>query len=147
VRETVHEHRAVLASDPLRTRKARRWLTRLVLEAGFTPRETHDLAVAFSEAAANVHRHAYGGRRDGRVEVCITIEPTQVVVTLEHDGVPFDPEAYTPPDLRRPSESGYGLYLLTSLVDRVSFEGEGEGEGAGGRVVLIKRRSGVDLQV
>jgi serine/threonine-protein kinase RsbW len=144
VRETAHEHTAVLASDPLCTRKARRWLTRLVLEAGFTSREAHDLAVAFSEAAANVHRHAYGGRRDGRVAVRVTIDATQVVVTLEHDGVPFDPDAYTPPDLGRPSESGYGLYLLASLVDRVSFEGD----AAGGRVVLVKRRCcTVDLRV
>jgi serine/threonine-protein kinase RsbW len=114
-----------------------------VLEAGFTPRDTHDLAVAFSEAAANVHRHAYGGRRDGRIDVRVTIDGAQVVVTLEHDGVPFDFDRYEPPDLRRPSESGYGLYLIASLVDQVSFEGK----GAGGRVVLVKRRSSVDLHV
>jgi serine/threonine-protein kinase RsbW len=143
VRETAQEHCARLASDPLRTRRARLWLTRLVLEAGFTPRDTHDLAVAFSEAAANVHRHAYGGRRDGRVDVRVTIDGAQVVVTLDHDGVPFDPDGYEPPDLRRPSESGYGLYLIASLVDQVSFEGKGEG----GRVVLVKRRSIVDLHV
>jgi anti-sigma regulatory factor (Ser/Thr protein kinase) len=110
---------------------------RLVLDAGFTPRESHELAVAFSEAAANVHRHAYGGRRDGRVDVRIVIDSAQVVVTLEHDGVPFDPARYTPPDLGRPAESGYGLFLIASLVDHVSFESD----GAGGRVVLIKRRS------
>ena len=143
MRETAQEHCASLASDPLHTRRARRWLTRLVLEAGFTPRDTHDLAVAFSEAAANVHRHAYGGRRDGRIDVRVTIDGAQVVVTLEHDGVPFDFDRYEPPDLRRPSESGYGLYLIASLVDQVSFEGK----GAGGRVVLVKRRSSVDLHV
>lgn len=143
MRDASQENCARLASDPLRTRKVRRWLSRLVLEAGFTPRDTNDLAVAFSEAAANVHRHAYGGRRDGRVDVRITIDGAQVVVTLEHDGQPFDPDAYQPPDLRRPSESGYGLYLIASLVDQVSFEGE----GAGGRVVLVKRKSIVDLRV
>jgi len=65
------------------------------------------------------------------------------VVALDHDGLPFDPEGYTPPDLRRASESGYGLYLIKSLVDHVSFEGT----ASGGRVVLVKRKSNVDVRV
>ena len=116
---------------------------RLVLEAGFTPRDAHDLAVAFSEACANVHRHAYGGRRDGRVELRVAIEDERVVVAVAHDGEPFDPAGYAPPDLRRPSESGYGLYLIASLVDEVSFEGT----GSGGRVVLVKRKSVANVRV
>jgi anti-sigma regulatory factor (Ser/Thr protein kinase)/PAS domain-containing protein len=116
---------------------------RLVLGAGFPPGDAHELAVAFSEAAANVHRHAYGGRRDGRVDLCVAIDDDRVVVTVEHDGLPFDPEGYEPPDLGRPSESGYGLYLIASLVDQVSFERA----QSGGRVVLIKRKRTVDSGV
>lgn len=131
------EHRATLTSDPLRLREARRWLVRLVLAAGFTPEDAHALAVAFGEACANVHRHSYGGRRDGRVGILVAIGDDRVVVTLDHDGQPFDPSRYAPPNLRRPSESGYGLYLIASLVDDVSFAGT----ASGGRVVLVKRRS------
>jgi serine/threonine-protein kinase RsbW len=136
VREPVASHAATLASDPLRLREARRWLARLVLEAGFAPSDAHDLAIAFSEACANVHRHAYRGRRDGRVGVRLSIEVDRVVLTLEHDGDPFDPAAYAPPDMARPAEGGYGLYLIESLVDDVAFERT----AAGGRVVLVKRR-------
>ena len=141
--EVAHEHRATLASDPLRLRKARRWLMRLVLGAGFPPGDAHDLAVAFSEACANVHRHAYSGRRDGRVDLRLAIDRERVVVTVEHDGLPFDPGAYAPPDLGRPAESGYGLYLIASLVDEVSFENS----GSGGRVILVKRKRGVDDRI
>jgi serine/threonine-protein kinase RsbW len=136
-------HRAVLASDPLRLRETRRWLVRLVLAAGFTREDGHDLSVAFSEACANVHRHAYGGRRDGRVDLRVAIYDDRVVVTVDHDGEPFDPAGYVPPDLRKPSESGYGLYLIASLVDQVSFEDT----GSGGRVVLVKRKSSADVRV
>lgn len=142
MREGVRENYARLASDPLRLREARRWLVRLVLAAGFTPEDARDLAVAFSEACANVHRHAYGGRRNGRVDLKIAIDDDRIVITLDHDGEPFDPVGYAPPDLRRPAESGYGLYLIGSLVDDVSFEET----GAGGRVVLIKRRTHVDVR-
>lgn len=136
MRDLTREHAATLASDPLQLRKARRWIARLLLEAGFEPGAAHDLAVAFSEACANVYRHAYGCRRDGRVEVRVDIDEYRVVVTVEHDGQPFDPAAYAPPDLRSPSENGYGLYLIASLVDDVSFDAA----GSGGRVVLVKHR-------
>ena len=135
--ETVTEVGATFASDPLRLREARRWLVGLVLGAGYAPGDAHALAVAFSEACTNVHRHAYHGRRDGRIGLRVAIDGERVVLTLEHEGEAFDPATYAPPDLKRPSESGYGLYLITSLVDEVSFERM----PLGGRVVLVKRRN------
>lgn len=106
-----------------------------MLDEGFASEDAHDLAVAFSEACANVHRHAYEGRSDGRLELSVTIENDRVVVALDHDGRSFDPAQVAPPDLRRPSEGGYGLYLIASLVDEVSF---GEA-GSGRRLTLVKR--------
>jgi len=114
-----------------------RWLERLVLEAEFAPEDARSLAVAFGETCANVHRHAYGGSSDGRVEIRVAIDDERVVVTVTHEGAPFDPTAYEPPDLKRPSEAGYGVYLIQSLVDAVSFE---RGT-SGGRIVLIKLKN------
>jgi serine/threonine-protein kinase RsbW len=136
VRDLAREHSFTLPSDPLRLREARGWLVGLVLDEGFSAQDAHDLAVAFSEACANVHRHAYGGRNDGRLELSVTIEDGRVVVALDHDGLPFDPAEVAPPDLQRPSEGGYGLYLIASLVDEVSF---GEA-GSGRRLTLVKRK-------
>ena len=141
--ELGREQSTTLPSDPLRLRSARRWLSRAVLESGFAPQDAHELGVAFSEACANLHRHAYGGRRDGRVELRVTFEGDRVVVVLDHDGRPFAPAEYASPDLRRPSENGYGLFLINALVDDVSFEDT----GSGGRVVLVKRKSRVHLQM
>jgi serine/threonine-protein kinase RsbW len=117
-------------------------LIRLVVAAGYTAQEAQGLGVAFSEACANVHRHAYEGRRDGRVELRVVVDDEQVVVVLAHDGAPFDPARYVAPDLRRPAESGYGLYLVRALVDEVSFEDT----GSGGRVVLVKRKRHAEIR-
>ncbi len=136
MRELARRHVATLSSDPLRLREARSWLVGLVLDEGFSEEDAQDLAVAFSEACANVYRHAYHGRCDGRVELDVTIEDDRVVVALDHDGEPFDPARYAPPDLGRPSESGYGLFLIASLVDEVSFGRVGSGR----RLVLVKRK-------
>ena len=84
-----------------------------------------------------MHRHLLQGPARRRVDILVAIGDDRVVVTLDHDGQPFDPSRYVPPNLRRPSESGYGLYLIASLVDDVSFAGT----ASGGRVVLVKRRS------
>jgi anti-sigma regulatory factor (Ser/Thr protein kinase) len=130
-------HGVALGSDPLRMRDVGRWLERLVLEAGFAPEDARGLAVAFGETCANVHRHAYRGRCDGRVEIRVAIDDERVVVTVDHEGAPFDRRAYEPPDLERPSEAGYGVYLIESLVDTASFECG----TSGGRVVLIKLKS------
>ncbi len=134
--ERLRAHRSTFTSDPLRLREARRWLTGIARDAGLAREDVDALAVAFSEATSNLHRHAYGGRRDGRVDVGVAIARDRATVTLEHEGTPFDPAAYTPPDLQRPAESGYGLYLIESLVDDVSFENTGRG----GRVTLVKLR-------
>ena len=136
--ETAMRHEWALSSDPVRLREARARLTDVALAAGFSPQASHDLAVAFSEACANVHRHAYRGRRDGRVDVQVSLEDDRIVVAVDHDGRRFEPRRYAPPDLARASESGYGMYLIAQLVDDVSYEDA----AGGGRVVLVKRRRG-----
>ncbi len=130
------ERETTLASDPACWRETRRWLGTTLLEEGWPKVDVNEIEVAFSEACANVHRHAYGGRPDGRLGFRVSIGRDEVVLALDHDGVPFDPSKYRPPDLGRPEEHGYGLYLIRMLVDAVSFERT----PVGGRVVLTKRR-------
>jgi len=55
---------------------------------------------------------------------------------LGHGGVPFDPRRYVPPDLSRPEERGYGMYLIARLVDEVSLAARLDGE----TIVLVKQR-------
>ena len=142
MRDPVPADGVTLVSDPLHLREARRRLTHQILEAGFAPGDARDLAIAFSEACANVHRHAYRGSVDGRIRLRVILERERIVLTLEHDGEPFNPDSYRPPQLDRPSESGYGMYIVTALVDEASFERT----PTGGRIVLAKRcqRVGAD---
>jgi serine/threonine-protein kinase RsbW len=128
-----------LPSDPTRLRETRRLVARFALDAGLSPAQAHELAVAFSEVGANVHRHAYGGRRDGRIDIRLVEDAERVVVELVHEGVPLDPSRHPPIEFPTPRDGGYGLYLIARLVDHVSFENAGRG----GRVVLVKRRTRV----
>ena len=133
-----------LRSDPDVFGEARRFVWGTAERAGLSWRDAHALAVAVSETFANVHRHAYGGRRDGRIDLQVESSDGRVVVSVRHAGVPFDPDRYVPPDLSRPAERGYGVYLISRLVDAITYEITEDGAV----VVLVKQcasiRSGPD---
>jgi serine/threonine-protein kinase RsbW len=126
-----------MRSDPAVFGEARRFVWGTAERAGLSPRDAHALAVAVSETFANVHRHAYGGRRDGRIDLVVESMDGRVVVSVRHAGVPFDPDRYVQPDLSRPAERGYGVYLISRLVDAITYEMTDDGAV----VVLVKQRA------
>jgi serine/threonine-protein kinase RsbW len=137
VRERVHAARRS-QSDPLGFREIRRWIAGVAEAGGLAARDAHALSVAVNEMCANVHRHAYGGRRDGPIDLTIDVAPERVTLTVGHQGAPFDPKRYVPPDLTQPAERGYGMYIVSRLVDRISFERSERGA----TIVLVKERMG-----
>ena len=86
------------------------------------------------EACANIHRHAYQGQRDGRIDLELESDDTRMQVRIRDYGIRFDPSAYAPPDLGVASEGGYGLFLMKALTDRLKFLAQ----TAGTEVVLEK---------
>jgi len=129
-----------IRSDPMKIRDARRWLASIADEEGFCEDATRELAVALSEACANVHRHAYSGRSDGRIDVEVEVQADTMRVSVRDYGATFDPDSCEPPDLDHPGEAGYGIFLMKSLMDHVEYVDI----GVGTRVVLIKSRRPFD---
>ena len=125
-----------IMSDPERIRDARGWLAEIARKAGFEEEEVRELALALSEACANVHRHAYAGRTEGRIDIQVEVEKEKLQVAVRDYGVPFDSKDYSPPNLEEPTEGGYGLYLITHLMDAVRYVDM----GVGTRVVMVKNR-------
>ena len=76
-----------------------------------------DIAIALTEAVANVVRHAYRNGEAGSFEVEIAVQDTGIAVTVSDEGCGFLPN----PD----SEGiGMGLPLMYSLSDRVDIDGK-----------------------
>jgi serine/threonine-protein kinase RsbW len=136
VRDRIHAARK-LASDPLGFRDVRAWIAGIAAQGGLAAREASALAIAVNEMCANVHRHAYGGRRDGPIDLSINVAPERVTVTLSHRGAPFNPRRYVPPDLTQPAERGYGMYIVSRLVDQIRFESTEHGA----TIVLVRERT------
>ena len=88
------------------------------------------LNLALEEVVSNIIRHGYGGREDGEVSLILHLAGEAIAVTVEDDGVPFNPLELPEPDLTAPLEErevgGLGVYLVRQLMDEVDYRAEGK---------------------
>lgn len=128
--------RLAIRSDPALFRDARRWLAGILEPAGWTKEESTDVVVALSEACSNAHRYAYEGRKDGRIDLQAALSAERIEIRVRDYGKGFDPREYRSPDLSRPREGGYGIYLMRRLTDRL----EHRPMETGTLVLMVKSR-------
>ena len=111
-----------------------RGLCRRALEhLGVPDEQVAEIALALTEACANVVQHADQDRSD--YEVAVRIEDDVCRISVWDAGSGFEV-----PDLSRPvdqhHEGGAGLVLMKALVDELAFERDPDGRH---RVTLEKR--------
>lgn len=81
---------------------------------------TNELVSAVGEGFNNAVIHSYAHRR-GTVQLSLSFDSRRFVVELAEDGETFDPDNVQPvagDDLR---ESGFGLFIIKSFVDEMSY--------------------------
>jgi serine/threonine-protein kinase RsbW len=85
--------------------------------------ELDNLAIAVTEAVGNAIVHGNGKDPAKRVRICFRIEEGFLKIDVEDEGKGFDPDSLSnpllPENLMR--ESGRGIFILKSLMDRVDF--------------------------
>lgn len=83
------------------------------------------ITVCVEEMFVNVAHYAYG-EPIGEAAVSLDYVDGQAVITLEDEGVPFDPLASTDPDITLSAEKrpigGLGIYMVKKTMDEVSYE-------------------------
>ncbi len=109
------------------------------LEAGVPEPEAERLALAVSEAAANVIRHTYGGREDARLALEIRTFPDRLEFVLEDWGpkVCLDQIRHRPLDDVRPG--GLGTYFMNCFMDDCSYDPD-FAEGNRLRLIMYRQR-------
>lgn len=117
--------------------QVREWACERARAGGFDEEAVADVALAVSEAVSNIVRHAYEGRTDGRIEATLTVDNTALTLRLRDYGRKFDPDAYQTPDLDTPTEGGYGIFLMRTVMDEVQYE---TGHAEGTELILVKKR-------
>lgn len=90
---------------------------------------TYNLQLAAHEACANIIDHAYAGDLGHRILVTITLTdcPRRLIIELHDTGYSFEPASVPKPNLDEAHDHGYGLFLMHSLMDEVTYTSRPEG--------------------
>ena len=87
-----------------------------------------DVSLALEEALINVILHGCADEKPHDIQVCFSIESTEIILELEDDGIPYNPLNAPPPDLDVPIEQrkigGLGVHLMKNLVDHLEYHYE-----------------------
>jgi serine/threonine-protein kinase RsbW len=79
------------------------------------------LNVVLTEALVNAIQHADPASNWNTVRVCIYIEDKDLRIHVYDQGQGFNLEAVPAPDFDTPSERGRGIFLIRTLMDRVTY--------------------------
>jgi serine/threonine-protein kinase RsbW len=128
--------RFAIASRTTEIDDARAWAARQLRTYGASDDLVWEVELALTEALSNVIHHAYGGAETERIELGLRLDGGRVELEILHSGRPFDPASYTAPDLDAAPAGGYGLHVISELMDEVE---QTDAPGRGTRLRLVKR--------
>jgi serine/threonine-protein kinase RsbW len=77
--------------------------------------------LAVSEACTNAIRHSKDVDGEARVVVRFELHEEQLVIEVRDQGDGFDLEQVPLPDFDKHPEGGYGLYIIRTVMDEVSY--------------------------
>jgi phosphoserine phosphatase RsbU/P len=124
-------------ADLRRVRAFVRDVCRLLPDDVLGDREIAGLELAVNEAASNIMKHAYHGRRDQRIQLDGEAYTDHIAIRLHHLGDPFDLTTVPPPALDGSRESGFGIYLMTNSVSEVRYSRDDRGQHC---IALVQNR-------
>jgi serine/threonine-protein kinase RsbW len=129
VKSTQTVFRLTLRSIPRSIRRVESYLLRITSAVGLDEIQTHKVMVSLTEAVNNAILH--GNKSDPLKKVFVRCEvlPGWLLFQIEDQGRGFKPEHVKNPlkeeNLLR--ESGRGIFLMRTLMDKVEFEPTAQG--------------------
>jgi anti-sigma regulatory factor (Ser/Thr protein kinase) len=127
-----------LTSDPAQLAPARKCVESFGLAHGLGQQAADEVGLCINEAMANITRHAYAGRTDGRVVVRAVDTGDAVQVVMRDWGNGVNPTNRVPKNKDPLVPGGLGLICLRQLMDEVRYEPQPDGMV----LTLVKRKPG-----
>ena len=106
-------------------------------KVGFCMDDIEDLKVAVSEACTNAIKHS----SDDRFTIIYTMIEKGLTIEIIDNGKGYNTKEVSEPDLDNLKESGMGLFIIESLMDKVNVEST-EGKGTS---IKMTKYLGVDM--
>lgn len=127
--------RIVISSDPRLLHVLRGAVSVCAQGVGFGESDAENMARAIDEAAANVIRHTYRNRREGRLALEIRCHSDRMEFFLEDTGPKVSPETLRPRPLEEVRPGGLGMHFIRSLMDEGDYDPD---FAEGNRLRLVK---------
>lgn len=89
----------------------------------------YNIQLAAHEACTNIVSHAYQGQPGGRIAITLTVahDPKRLILEFQDTGRSFELGSAPTPDLSQAHVHGYGLFLMRSLMDEMSYVPQPQG--------------------
>ncbi|VFQ46502.1 ATP-binding protein [Desulfoluna butyratoxydans] len=95
--------------------------------AGIADDPVNRMELAANEVAANIIRHAYKGAPGHAIVIRAQVGPDRICVSFFDHGAPFDPEQVPAPLFDGSQEGGFGLFIVSEVVDEFRYLPSAEG--------------------
>ncbi len=128
-----------VSCDPSCLEKVRDFVRAQAMASGFSQKEAGKLVLAVDEASSNIVKHAYRFQSGNHIYVTWKDDGEQAVVEIRDESdQPYLPEGSDfdlDTKLKYRHTSGYGHYMLNTLVDDVQYETT---PGSHNKISLVK---------
>jgi anti-sigma regulatory factor (Ser/Thr protein kinase) len=108
-------------------------------DCGVSKRQTFEINLALDELFTNIINHGFEDNDEHHVHITCTSQDGALKITIEDDGMPFNPTAAPHPNLKCAFKDreigGLGIHLIRSYMDRIEYIRQG------GKNVLILTKS------
>lgn len=137
--------RIEMVSDPRYLGCIRELVLHAARQLGFQEKAAGQVAMAADEALANVIKHGYGERPDGKIWMSLTPlgdDPalgSGLKIVIEDEARQVDPSCIKGRDLSDIRPGGLGVHIIREVMDEAKYE---QRQGVGMRLTLVKWTNG-----
>jgi len=94
---------------------------------GFSESDAYQIQLCIVEAVNNVVKHAYGGQPGHEAVVVVKVFPDRISFQIVNTGKTMEPTKqkkieFVPADRAALPESGWGLHIIRTVMDEVSYQ-------------------------
>lgn len=112
----------VVPSHPKFLYVVRSMLYPVIIDAGFTKRETRKIILAVDEACSNIIKHAYAGDSTRNISVTVVLGNGELRIELRDAGRKADVSTIAPRELADVRPGGLGTHFINSVFDTVRYD-------------------------
>ncbi len=111
-----------IPAEPSRLSEIRHQVARIAENQGLTAVAALDVALAVSEAVANVIEHGYRGQPGRFIRIEVARQSNQLIFIIDDDAPRVNPDKIAPRPLSELRPGGLGVHFMRALMNDVAYE-------------------------